>query len=195
MPDVIGAFVGHEQAERRRHQRTDVIEGAWTKRAEEGFQLREGELNRIEVRTVGRQEPEVRAGPLDREANVRLLVGREIVEHHHIARAQRGYEHLFDVGEKRRIVNRPIEDRRRRQLGRAQRGHHRVRLPVTARRVIRHAGAAGTAGVATKQISRDAGFVDEHILPRVVQWQGVGPPPPSDGHISAPLFVGVYGFF
>jgi len=40
-------------------------------------------------------------------------VHREIVEHHDIARTEGRHEDLLDVGEKRRIVERAIEDRGR----------------------------------------------------------------------------------
>ena len=73
---------------------------------------------------------------LDRGADLGLFVGGEIVEHNDIARAQRRHQDLLDVGEERGVVDRPIEDRRRGQLGGAERRDDGVRLPVAARRVI-----------------------------------------------------------
>jgi hypothetical protein len=42
-----------------------------------------------------------------------LFVHREVVEHDHVAGLERRHQDLLDVGEKRGIVDRPIEDRGR----------------------------------------------------------------------------------
>ena len=63
-------------------------------------------------------------------------MGREIVEHQDVARSQRRHEHLFDVGQETRTIDRPIEYGWRAKTLEAQRGDHGVRLPVTAGRVI-----------------------------------------------------------
>ena len=97
------AFVGREESERRRDQRADLIKGARPRGAEERFQFGEGQLDRIEVGAVGRQEPEVRAGLSIAVADLGLLVDGEVVEHHDIPWPQRGDQHLFDVGEETRM--------------------------------------------------------------------------------------------
>lgn len=85
---------------------------------------------------------------LDRGPHLRLLVDREVVEDDDIARAQRRDQDLFDVGEERRIVNGPIEHRRRAHPVQTEYGDHRVRLPVPARGVIVESGAARAPAVA-----------------------------------------------
>ena len=90
----------------------------------------------------------MRTGLLNGRAHLGLLVDGEIVEHDHIASPQRGHEDLLDVGAERGVVDRPIEHGRRGQLRGTQGRDHRVRLPMTARRVIPNACAAKTAGVA-----------------------------------------------
>jgi hypothetical protein len=137
----------------------------------------------------------VRAHSFNGRLHCGLLVDGEVIEHHDIAGPQRGDEHLLDVGEKRRIVDRPIEYRGSIEAVQPQGGNHRVRLPVPARGVIADPQAAGTARVATEQIRSNAGFVDEHVLARIAEWQPVLPAAARRGDISAALFVGVYRFF
>ena len=148
MPDVVRAFIGRKEPERRDQQLADVVERPRTRRAEERLQFGEREFDRIEVGTVGRQESQARTGLLNRRAYLGLFVGGEIVEHDDIARTQRGHQDLLDVGAEGVIVDRPIEHRGRGQLRGAERGNHRVRLPVAARRVIPNARPAKAPCVA-----------------------------------------------
>ena len=69
------------------------------------------------------------------------------IEDHDIAGVQRRHEDLFDIGQERHRVDRPVEDRGRGQRVGTQRRNHRVRLPVAARRVIMEPGPAETAAV------------------------------------------------
>ena len=132
---------------------------------------------------------------LDRRANFGLFMSGEIVEHDDVARPQRRYQHLLDVGTERGIVDRSIEDGGGCQLGRTERCDDRVRLPVAAGRVIRDTRAPRTARVAAQQIRGDTRFIHEHVLVGIVDRER-RPPLPSGGRdITAPLFVGVDGFF
>ena len=195
MRDVVGAFVGHEEAQRCCHQRAHLIERAGTRSAEERLQFGEGQFDRIEVGTVGWQKSQQCAGLLNRSAYLRLLVGGEIVQHHDIAWAQRRDEDLLDVRAERHVVDRAIEDGGRRHFRGAQRRHHRVRLPMAARRVIGNARPAKTARVAAQQIGRHARFVHEDVLARLVERLRLAPLPARRGDIRSTLFVGVDGFF
>ena len=109
------------------------------------------------------------AGPFDGRANGRLLVHDEVVEDDDIAGPERRHEYLLDVGEKRGIVDRAVEHRRRVQAIPPQRGDDRVRVPVTARRVIAEPQAARAPPVPAEQIGRDAGFIEEEVLARIAQ--------------------------
>src|SRR5947209_8137066 len=62
VPDVVRTLVGHEEAEGRRHQLADVVEGARTRRAQERLEFGEGEFDWIEVGTVGREKSQERSG-------------------------------------------------------------------------------------------------------------------------------------
>ena len=120
---------------------------------------------------------------------------RQVVEHDDIARLQRRHEDLLDIGEERGVVDRAIEDGRRREPVDAKAGHDGVGLPMPARRVIVEAHAAGTPPVAAQQIRGDAGFVDEDVGSGVVQRLAVLPLSAGRSDVRASLLVGVYGFF
>jgi hypothetical protein len=137
----------------------------------------------------------VRAHLLDGGPDLGLLVDREVVEHHDIARPQRGHQYLFDIGEETRTINGAIEDRGRAQPLEAKRGDDRVRLPVTARRVIAEPRAARTPAVAPQQISRDAAFIEKDVLPQVAQRQPLAPLATLNDDVGTALFVGVDRFF
>lgn len=195
MPDEIAALRGREEAEGDGDQIADMVKGPGTGRPDERFQFREGQFDWIEIWAVGRQKAELSADGFDRDADRGLFVNGQVVEDDDIARAQRGHEDLLDVGQKRHIVDRPIEHRRGAEAIEAQRRHDRVRVPVAERRVIPQARAAGTAAVPSQQIGRHAAFVEEDVLAHVAQRLPGLPLPPGGGDIRPALLVGVYRFF
>jgi hypothetical protein len=195
MSNEVSAFRRREEADRDSDQLAHLVKGPGPCGPDEGFQLREGEFDRIEIRTVGRQEAELSADGFDRRAHRRLFVDGEIVEHDHLAAAKRGHQHLLHVGEKRRIVDRSVEDGRGGEAVEAERRDDGVRLPTTAGGVIAQACAAQTATVPTQQIRRDPAFVQKQILRDVAERLPPLPLPPGRGHIRPTLLVGVYRFF
>ena len=67
MAGVVRAFVWGEEVDRRGDEVADVLEVSWPRGAQERFQFGEREFDRIEIRTVGREESQVRARALDGE--------------------------------------------------------------------------------------------------------------------------------
>jgi hypothetical protein len=195
MPHEVEAFLRREERQRHRDEFDDLVEGARAHGAEKRFQLRKRELDRIEIRTVGREKTQARADTFNRGLHLRLLVHGEVVEDDDIAGAEGGHEHLFDVSEERWIIERAVEDGGRLHPIHAERGHDGVRVPMAVGRVIPQPQPAWTASIPSQQIGRDARLVHEDITARIVQGQRVLPAPARRGDISAPLFVGVYGFF
>jgi hypothetical protein len=195
VPDEISAFRGREEAERDGDQITDVVKGPGTCGPDERFQFGEGQFDRIEIRTIGREELELGADRFDRRAHRRLFVDGEIVEHDDIAGAERRDQDLLDVREKRWIVDRSVEDGRGGEAVEAERRDDRVRLPMTAGRVIAQARAAQTAAVPAQQVRRDPAFIEKQILRHVAEWLPRLPLPPRRGDIRPTLLVGVYRFF
>ena len=193
--DIVRAFVWEEEGERGAEQPTDVVKRARTGGAEERLQFGEGELNGIEVWTVGRQKAEACAGVLDGGANLGLLVHREVIEDDDIAAPERGDEDLFHIRLERDAIDRAVEHGRGGQRRRPERGDHRVRLPVTARRVIRRARPSRAPRIAAQEVGGDARLVDKHEVAGVVKRQRRRPASSRGGDVSAALFAGVYRFF
>ena len=157
----------------------------------EGFQFGEGELDRIEVRAVGWQKPQVRAHSLDGDPDLRLLVSRQVVEHDDIAHAQGGHQDLLDVREKTWIINGPIEHGRGTQAGEAKGGHDGMRLPVPTRRVITQPRAPWAAPVPPQQVGRHAAFIEKDIPAHIADRLPRTPSTPLSDDVGAALFVGV----
>jgi len=148
MAGVVGAFVWREEAKRDRDQGTDLIKAPGPRGPEERFQFGKRELDGIEVRAIGRKEAHAPARLRNGRPHPGLLVRREVIEHDDIARPERRHEDLFDIREKRRVIDGPVEDRRRRQAVEPERRDHGVRLPMTAGRVITEPRTAWTTAVA-----------------------------------------------
>lgn len=147
MPDEIPAFLWGAQGQRDREELDDLVEAARARGAEERFEFGEGELDRIEIGTVGWQELEASAALFDGGAHRGLLVRCEIVQDDDIARVERRGEDLLDIGQEGRIVDGPIEHRRRVETVGPQRHDHGVGLPVTAGGVIAQARATRAASI------------------------------------------------
>lgn len=147
MSDVISAFLRCEQGQRDRHEFDDLIETPGPNGAQKRFQFRERLFDGVEVGTVRRQETQVCARPFDRRTDVRVLVHGEVVQDDDIPWPQPWHEHLLDVGEEARVVDRAVEHRRRIDAIRAQRRDDRLGLPVTAGGVIVEPRAARTLSV------------------------------------------------
>ncbi len=195
MPHEVEAFARCKELQRDRDELDDLVEAARSRSAQKRFQLGKGQLDRIEVGAVRRQEAEARAHAFNRRLHLRLLMHREVVQDDDVAGTERRDQHLLDVREKRGIVDRAIEDRRRRQSIDPQRGDDGVRLPMAVGRVIAQPQPPRTPAIATQQIRRDTGFVNEDIGARIMQRQSVLPLPSPGGDISAALFVGENRFF
>lgn len=111
MADEVETLLRCEERERDPDEFDHVIEGAWSERAQEGFQLRKRLLDRIEIRTVGWQKPQLRADLFDGRLDLGLFVHGQVIEDDDVAGPERWHQDLFDVGEKCWIVERAIEDR------------------------------------------------------------------------------------
>ncbi len=195
MPDEIPAFLRRTQVQRDREELDDLVEAAGACGAEERFQFGERELDRIEIGTVRRQKLQACAALFHGRPHLRLFVRREIIEDDDIARVERRGEDLFDIREERRVIDRPIKDRRRVKAPETQRHDNRVRLPVTAGRVIAEPRAARAAPIPAQQIGRDPALVEKQIVADVAQRLDAPPLAARGGHVRPTLFVGVYGFF
>ena len=195
MPNEVPAFGRGEEPQRGRDQRAHVLEAARARGAEKGFQFGEGLFDRIEVRTVRREEAERGARGLDRRPNRGLLVHGEVVEHDDVAGPQGRDQDLVDIRAERVRIDRAVEHARGGEPLQAQRRDHRVRLPFAAGRVIVEPRAAGTAAIPAQQIGGDAALIEKDVLPDIAQRLPVAPVAPGRSDVRPALFVGVDRFF
>jgi hypothetical protein len=61
--------------------------------------------------------------------------------------------------------------------------------------MVVQAGPARASAITSQEIGGHSALIHEHILPRIVQRLRVPPAAALRRDVSAPLFVGVYGFF
>ena len=195
MADVVRAFRGREELEGDRHQRDDLVEVPGPGGAQERFQFGKREFDRIEIRTVGRQEPEVRAHGRECRADLGLLVDGEVVEDDDIARPERGHQDLLDIRAKTRGVDRAIKHGRCREPLQPQGGNHGASFPMTAGCVIAEPRPAKTPPIPAEEVRGHAALIQEDVLPDVAERLPVAPPTPLSGDVGPALFVGVNRFF
>ena len=97
MPKIVAAFVRAEVRQALAEERPERLGAATASGANEGLELREAELDGIEVRAVGWQVPEGGPGGLDGALDAGDLVGPEIVGNDDVAGLQGRHQDLFDV--------------------------------------------------------------------------------------------------
>ena len=121
-----------------------------------GLQLREAQLNRIQVGAVLWEETARRTDGLDGGAHRRTPMHRQIVQHDDVAGAQRRCEHVFDVGADAHAIDRTVEDGMGREAGHAQGGEQGRRVPAAVWGMVDHALAPLPTAVAANQVGPHA---------------------------------------
>lgn len=138
-----------------------AVDGSFSGLSEHGFQLREGVLDRIEVRTVGREIEQAGAGRLDGLADLPTLMAGEIVHDDDVTGREFRDEHLIDIGLEGVAVDGAVEDHGRDDAGQPKTGHEGRRLPVA----VGDRGAKPLAlrcpAALTRHVRRSPGLVDE----------------------------------
>ncbi len=86
------------------------LDGSSVGFAQQGLELCEDLLDRVEVGRVGRQEEELGAGGADGAADGLAFVAAEIVHDDDVAGLERRDEELLDIGAEALAVDRPVED-------------------------------------------------------------------------------------
>ena len=110
MPKIVAAFVRAEVRQALAEERPERLGAATASGANEGLELREAELDGIEVRAVGWQVPEGGPGGLDGALDAGDLVGPESVGNDDVAGLQGRHQDLFDVGAEALAIDRAVED-------------------------------------------------------------------------------------
>ena len=98
MPKIVTAFVRAEVRQALAEERPERLGAATASGANKGLELREAELDGIEVRAVGWQVPEGGSGGLEGPLDTGDLVGPEVVGDNDVAGVQGRHQDLVDVG-------------------------------------------------------------------------------------------------
>lgn len=147
-----------------------VIEGVARSRAElaeQRLQLAPGELDRVQVGRVRRQVQHASAGGLDEPANVRSLVGADVVEHDDVAGLQLAEEDSLEEGLEDLGVRRAFDRHHGADAVHVESADHRGDGARVARDGPVRALATRRASVLAGHREVAAGLVDEDESPRV----------------------------
>jgi hypothetical protein len=161
MAEVVGTFgfgEGHEGSGNGRDERGD---GSGSGFSQDGFELGDRLLDRIEVRAVSRQIAHACACGFNGLANADDFVAGEVVEDDRFAWFESGREDLLDIGAEAFAVHRPVEDTRSGQAAGSQRRNQGNRLPVAARNGSDEPLAARVSAISAGHVGGGPGFINK----------------------------------
>lgn len=127
----------------------------------------EGFLNRVKVRTIGRQEEQPCPGGADRSPDGLALVAAEVIDHDNIAWAEGLGELGFDISMESLGVDGAINHPRRFDAIVAQGRQECHGPPVAIRRVPDETGTAQPPAAQGRHVGLDPGFIDKNQPPAV----------------------------
>jgi len=163
--------------------------------AQQSLELREGQFDRVEVRTVRRQVDEPRPNGFDGVADAGRFVGRQIVHDHHVAGAQRGDQLLLDVLSEGVAVHRSVDHRGGDEAAGAEGADERRRLPMSVGNFPHHAHAPRPTAVKSNHLGVRGGLVEEDQVLRMQVRLPESPQPASLGDVRPILLRGMQDFF
>lgn len=163
--------------------------------SEDRLQLRKRQLDRIQVGTVFRKEPQAGAGRFNRAPDGRALVTRQVVHDDDIAGRERRDQDLLDVGKEAGAINWPVEHARGGEARDAERREKGSRVPAPVRGVIGNARAVQPAPIPSDQIRSDATFIEKYQARGIERRGRRVPGRPGERDVSARVFGGAYRFF
>jgi len=171
------------------------MDGPFVCLAQQGFELGEDLLDRVEVWAVWRQQKAVGTGRSDRAMDTAPLVAAEIVEHDDVADVECRDEELDHPGEEEGSVNRTIDDTGCDDAVGAQPGQERHRRPSALRDTTDQALTARRPTVRARHIGLGPGLVDKDQALGINAFL-IAPPPGALASDVWPLLLdGAQGFF
>ena len=160
-----------------------------------GLELREGLLDRIQVRGIRWQVAKLRACGFDCAANVFAFVSAEIVHHNNVARLEGWDKDLGDIGLETLAVHRAIEDHWRGKATGSKSSCEGGDLPMAVRGRAPQTPAAQRPASEPYHIGGTSCFIDEDQPLRIEAGLAFAPAPAGGSHVRALLFAGQYRFF
>jgi hypothetical protein len=171
------------------------VEAAGIGFPEQGFELGEGLLDRVQIRAVFGQVEQLGTRAAYRTPDRRVAVTAEVVHHDDVAWPQGGDQDLLNPGEEAVGIDRSIEQARRPQTVTAQSRDEGERLTSSVRHLGEQTLALGATAVRTGHVGLDPCLIDEiQSCRRDLALMGLPlPAPPRD--IGAILLTGTQALF
>src|SRR5215212_2977336 len=160
--DVVLTFGGRKVVERGADRLPECILCSCGGLPEQGLELGEELLNRVEIGRVGWEVKHAGSRCPDRLFDPSDLVNSQVVHRDYVARLQRRREHLLDIGAEHGAGHGPVEHQGRDHASAAQARHDGRGLPMTRRRRIDQALAPGTPAREAGHRCGGGGLVQEH---------------------------------
>ena len=122
----------------------------------------EGQLDRVKVKRILRQESEACTNTPESLLHTNDLVEGHIISHHNVSTLERRRQTLLNVSQECFAVHRPLNEHRSHDASLTQASDERYRLPVPHRRVRDQAFSARAPAVQAHHIGGDCRFVDKY---------------------------------
>jgi hypothetical protein len=193
--EVVDALVWLDVSDQIRDAFLDLLDGSGVRFAQQGFQLGECLLDRVQVGAIGRQEEQFGARRADRVPHGLALVTAQVIHHDQIAGTKVRYQELYDPGLKTLAVDRSIEHARSDDAIAAQTGDKGQRLAMTVRHLRDQALTFGATTMQSGHVGLRPGFIDEDQSSGGDLVLVLLPLPPPSRDVRAILFAGVQAFF
>jgi hypothetical protein len=161
------AVIGVEGAKALGNGGLKFGEGSGGGLAQVGLELGKGQLDRVQIRTVGRQVMDLGPADGDQFADPRHLVGREVVEDDHVTRTQLRAEDLLKIGGENITIESSLDQKGSRDGFQAQCRQKGGALPVAVRNGGDTALAHRRAPIEPGHLGVEPGFVDEDQAARI----------------------------
>ena len=158
-------------------------------RSQERLQLGEGLLDRVEVRAVGWEVEQTRAGRLDGLPHAGHLVDAQVVENDRVAALQHRDQGIGDVSQEAPAVRRSVEQGGGDEAAGAQGGGDGGSLVVPVRSGDAAALAPWGSAIGPHHVGGGSGLVDEEEAVWIEIELAVEPSVPGRPHVLALLLV------
>ena len=168
------------------HQAVATAGGDRSKRL---LDLRPHVLDRVQVRAVGRQVPDLRPGRRDQLSHPRTFVAGEVVQHDDLTAMQRRQQNPLDIDLESIAVDRPVQRPGSMDPVEADRREHGRGFPVARRGGRQQPPATRTTAVRADHVRLGPAFIDESQASRV-DVRRVEPPLPAGLPYVGPVLLG-----
>lgn len=159
------------------------------------FDFGESLFDGVEVRGIGRQEPEPCASSIDGRAYGLGFMASQIVHDDNVSGLERPDELLFHIGQEACTVDRAVEDAGCGEPITSKRGNEGHGAPMAVRCEAAQTLALHPPAAQGDHVGLDPCLVDEHETPGIKPTLPRLPAPPSAGHRRPALFKSEQRFF